>query len=132
MALRSGVYPSMGYLLPLPRTKMYEYARDNHFIADENEFLDSITERQDLCINMTQLETDEILGAIEQGAATLNEAFKLGLDEKSLIKTGGYRKHSTKNKKEKNFVKSRSLKRNQNDFSFNYSQAVFKKSEHQS
>ena len=132
MALRSGVYPSMGYLLPLPRTKMYEYARGNHLIADENKFLDSITERQDLCINMTQLETDEILGAIEQGAATLNEAFKLGLDGKSLIKTGGYRKHSTKNKKENKFVKSRSLKRNQNDFSFNYSQAVFKKSEHQS
>ena len=83
---------------------------------------------------MTQLETDEILGAIEQGAATLNEAFKLGLDRKSLIKTGGYRKHSTKNKnKNKNkFVKSTKLKRNQNDFSFNYSQAVFRKSEHQS
>ena len=99
--------------------------------SDEDKVLDSITGRQDLCINMTQLETDEILGAIEQGAATLNEAFKLGLDEKSLIKTGGYRKHSTKNKNENKFVKSKKLKRNQNDFSFNYSQAVFKKSEDQ-
>lgn len=132
MALRSGVYPSMGYLLPLPKTKMYEYARDNNWITDENQFLDSITERQDLCINMTQLETDVILGAIQQGAKTLKEAFNLDLDEKSLIKTGGYRKHSTKNKAEKNFVKSIKLKRNQNDFSFNYSQTVFRKSEHQS
>ena len=77
--------------------KIYEYARDNHLFTDEDKFLDSITERQDLCINMTQLETDAILGAIEQGAATLNKAFKLNLDEKSLIKTGGYQKHSTKN-----------------------------------
>ena len=89
--------------------------------TDENKYLDSITERQDLCINMTQLETDTSLGAIEQGAATLNKAFKLGLDEKSLIKSGGYRKHSTKNINEDKFVKSRKLKRNQNDFSFNYS-----------
>ena len=112
--------------------KIYEYARDNHLFTDEDKFLDSITEHQDLCINMTQLETDAILGAIEQGAATLNKESKLGLDEKSLIKIGGYQKHSTKNKNENKFVKSRELKRNQNDFSFNYSQAVFKKSEHQS
>jgi hypothetical protein len=98
----------------------------------EDKFLDSITERQDLCINMTQLETDVILGAIEEGAATLNKAFKLGLDEKSLIKTGGYQKHSTKNPNEMKLTESRKLKRNQNGFSFNYSQAVFKKSEHQS
>jgi hypothetical protein len=112
--------------------KTYEYARDNHLFTGEDKFLDSITERQDLCINMTQLETDAILGAIGQGAATLNKALKLNLDEKSLIKIGGYQKHSTKNKNENRFVKSKKLKRNQNDFSFNYSQAVFKKSEHQS
>jgi hypothetical protein len=115
-----------------PLIKIYEYARENHLFTDEDKFLDSITGRQDLCINMTQLETDAILGAIEQGAATLNKAFKLNLDEKSLIKTGGYQKHSIKNRNENKFVKSRKLKRNRNDFSFNYSQAVLKKSEHQS
>jgi hypothetical protein len=93
--------------------------------TDEDKFLDSITERQDLCINMTQLETDAILGAMEEGAATLNKALKLNLDEKSLIKTGGYQKHSTKNKNKNRFVKSTKFKRNQNDFSFNYGQAVF-------
>ena len=94
--------------------------------SDEDKVLDSITGRQDLCINMTQLETDAILGAIEQGAATLNKALKLNLDEKSLIKTGGYQKHSTKNKNKNRFVKSTKLNQNQNDFSFNYGQAVFK------
>ena len=78
--------------------KIYEYARDNHLFTDEDKFLDSITECQDLCINMTLLETDGILGAIEQGAVTLNKESKLGLDEKSLIKIGGYQKHSTKKK----------------------------------
>jgi len=76
--------------------KIYEHARDNHLFTDEDKFLDLITERQDLCINMTLLETDAILGGIEQGAATLNKKSKLGLDEKSLIKIGGYQKHSTK------------------------------------
>ena len=46
--------------------KIYEYARDSHLFTDEDKFLDSITGRQDLCINMTQLETDAICtGLIE-------------------------------------------------------------------
>jgi hypothetical protein len=52
--------------------KIYEYARDNHLFTDEDKFLDSITERQDLYINMTLLETDAILGAIRGGPGNLN------------------------------------------------------------
>src|SRR5207302_5210311 len=45
--LAVGIYPSIGYLLPLPYTGMYDYAKQHGFITDENAYLDAITERQD-------------------------------------------------------------------------------------
>ena len=41
MCLEAKIYPSMGYLLPLPSTGMYTYALENNFIQDEDAFLDS-------------------------------------------------------------------------------------------
>ena len=49
-----------------------------------------------------------------------------------LLKTGGYRKHTKKtvktkirNKEYKNVIDPSNMKRKQNDFSFNYSEALF-------
>ena len=53
MCFEANIYPSMGYLLPLPSTGMYEYAKEHGYITDDDKYLDSITERQDLCVNMT-------------------------------------------------------------------------------
>jgi len=94
MCYKAGIYPSIGYLLPLPYTGMYEYAKQHGFITDDDTYLDSITERQDLCLNMTQLEDQEILDCIKNGAKELNAKLKINLDESKLIKTGGYRKHT--------------------------------------
>ncbi|MDJ0787991.1 MAG: radical SAM protein [Myxococcota bacterium] len=115
-----GVYPSVGFLLPLPDTGMYTYARKHGFIEDENAYLDSITERQDICINMTQMEDQEILDEIQRGCGRLNEKLELGLSEDSYVRTGGYRKHT-----KKQLESDGSPTRNENDTSFNYSNQVF-------
>lgn len=130
MCLRAGVYPSIGYLLPLPYTGMYKYAKENGFINDEDKYLSDITERQDFCLNMTKLSIEEIKNEIKAGAQELNEKLELGLGE-NLIKTGGYKKH-TKTRNERKLkdnppLDPENMERNENDFSFNYSEATFKR-----
>ncbi len=120
------IYPSMGMLLPLPYTKMYDYAKEHGFIPDEDSYLESITERQDLCLNMTQMSDQELMDALKEGAASINQELNLGLSEDSFLKTGGYRKHTKlKDVREGEVVDPDKMKRNENDFSFNYSSAVF-------
>jgi anaerobic magnesium-protoporphyrin IX monomethyl ester cyclase len=124
--LMVGVYPSIGYLLPLPATGMYVHAKVNGYIVDDDAYLDSITERQDLCINMTEMTSEDIMGHIKKGARELNEMLKLGLSGDKLIKTGGYRAHSkATSKNAKPLIDVENMKRNQNDVSFNYSQVRF-------
>ena len=127
MCLEAGIYPSIGFLMPLPYTGMYEYAKNNGLITDENAYLDSITERQDITLNMTKLSNDEIMAEIKSGARELNEKLALGLDEKRFIRTGGYRKHTNKTAigSTRKPLDPENVERNENDFSFNYSQAVF-------
>lgn len=128
MCVSNGIYPSLGYLLPLPYTGMYKYAREHGFITNEDAYLDSITERQDICLNMTKMTDDEITEEIQECARKANDMLNLGLDEKSFIKTGGYKRHTNIDKQmEENpdGLDPDNLKRNENDFSFNYSAAVF-------
>ena len=101
MCLEARIYPSIGYLLPLPATGMYEYAKKNKFIIDENKYLDSITERQDLCLNMTEMSDEKGSITIAEGAAELNEKLNIGLKKDNLLKTGGYNKHTQKKKLKK-------------------------------
>lgn len=124
--LRNRVYPSIGYLLPLPGTAMYEYAKEKGFIVDEDRYLTDITERQDFTLNMTPMSVEEVMGHIKQGAAKLNETLELGLTEDRYIRTGGVKKHTNlKAQLRKPPLDPENMKRNENDFSFNYSEAVF-------
>ena len=118
MCLNANIYPSMGFLLPLPSTGMYEYALEHKFIEDEDAFLDSITERQDLCINMTKMSDEDVKQRIADGAAELNEKLKLGLSSDNLIRTGGYNNHTKKDKLKK-------LSREKNSLILNYNEAEF-------
>jgi radical SAM superfamily enzyme YgiQ (UPF0313 family) len=121
------VYPSIGFLLPLPETKMYQWARDHGFITDEDKYLTDITERQDFCLNMTQLPEEEIKRHITEGAKRLNKLLELNLDDDSYIKTGGYKKHTNNEaQKDKRGLDVENMKRKENDFSFNYSEEVYK------
>ena len=118
MCLEARIYPSIGYLLPLPATGMYEYAKKNKFIIDENKYLDSITERQDLCLNMTAMSDEKVRSLIAEGAAELNEKLNIGLKKDNLLKTGGYNKHTQKKKLKK-------FKREDNSLILNYTEAEF-------
>jgi len=129
MCLKAEVYPSIGFLLPLPATGMWDYAKHKGFITDEDRFLESITEGQDICVNMTKLSDEEIMTEIKKGGKQLNDMLQLGLDEDSYIRTGRYKNHEAKRKKSKLPLDPENIKRNENDFSFNYSNTEFKSSE---
>ena len=118
MCLKAKVYPSIGYLLPLPATGMYDHALKHGFIKNEDKYLDSITERQDLCLNMTKMGDDEVKNFIAEGAEKLNAELKIGLDSSKLLKTGGYNKHTNKQKLKK-------LTREKNSLILNYNEAEF-------
>ena len=123
---KAGIYPSIGFLLPLPYTAMYDYAKANGFITDEDKYLESITERQDICINLTKMTDDEVMSAIKEGAKKLNDALELGLNENTYIKTGGATGAKAKKKKKLNPPMDPEMKRIENDVTFNYSRSEFK------
>ena len=139
--LKCGLYPSIGFLLPLPYTVMYDYAKANGFITDEDRFLESITERQDICLNMTKMSDEEIMKEIKNGARILNEKLEVGLTEETFIRTKGYKGQRIKkkleapqetnvaslgNKSTRPRLDPKNIKRTRNDVSFNYSQSDFK------
>ena len=136
--LKAGLYPSIGFLLPLPYTAMYDYAKVNGFITDEDAYLESITERQDICVNMTKMSNEEIMNEIEVGAERLNKLLKVGLEKDSYIKSKGYKSQRINKTLEvpqeqniaslgnKSTVNPKKMKRNRNDVSFNYSKTDFK------
>ncbi len=119
--LKAHVYPSIGFLLPLPSTGMYDYAKQKGFIIDEDRYLESITERQDICINMTKMSDDEIMDEIKIGAKQLNDMLDLGLDENTYIKTKGYKNSKIKKKP----LDPENMERIENDVSFNYASTQF-------
>ena len=93
------IYPSPGFLLPLPETGMWDYAFDNGYITDTDQYLTDMTERQDIVLNMTKMSDKKIMHEVTTSLARLNEKFG-DLNKKNLIKTGGYDKHSNKQQKE--------------------------------
>jgi len=87
-----GIYPSTGYLLPQPKTVMYEYAKKKGLIKDEEEYVLKIGDRQDYTINLTDhLTREQMETAVKRNLKRLATKMKLGLDEKNLLKTGHYR-----------------------------------------
>jgi radical SAM superfamily enzyme YgiQ (UPF0313 family) len=90
---RANIYPSPGFLLPMPSTGMWKHAMDNGYIKDIDQYLTNITERQDFSVNMTKMGDAELKREVELALSEL--ASDLGLDlGGSLMKTGGENKHS--------------------------------------
>ena len=84
------VYPSVGFLLPLPGTQIYEWAKQKGHISGEVEYLNRIGDRQDFHINLTGMPDDELVSLVQSGLENL--AKKQGLEMKSVFKTTTYQK----------------------------------------
>lgn len=90
------IYPSSGYLLPQPGSVIYDYACENGYIKDEEEYLLMMGDRQDLRLNMTNMKDEEMEKAVLDGLRKVNRVLDVGLDESSLIKTKYYRQAKSK------------------------------------
>jgi radical SAM superfamily enzyme YgiQ (UPF0313 family) len=89
--VQSGVYPSTGYLLPQPRTPMYEYACRQGFIPDEEAYLLAMGDRQDLRLNMTNIPDDQLEAVVAAELQRASAELGVNLAGHGLMKTGAYR-----------------------------------------
>lgn len=89
---RCNIYPSVGYLQPLPSTPIYEEAVARGIIVDEWEYLMDAGDRQDLHVNMTAMPTDELCSCVTEGMNAL--ARRLGIQVEDPLKTEVYQKPS--------------------------------------
>ncbi len=88
----SHVYPSVGYLQPMPGTPMYQLALETGKIADEEAYLLMMGDRQDLRVNLSEhLTAEEMEAAVHDELVVLNGVLATGLPEDGLIKTRAYR-----------------------------------------
>jgi len=87
---RCNIYPSVGFLQPLPGTPIYEWAVQNGYIKDELEYLLNAGDRQDLHVNLTQMSSYELEDTVVKGMRCL--ADKMGLKFDNPLKTGVYQK----------------------------------------
>lgn len=87
---RCRIFPSTGFLLPLPGTEIYDWARQNGNIKDEFEYMMDIGDRQDFHINLTRMTDEEFVSTVENGLKRLAKI--LGLELASVFKTVTYQK----------------------------------------
>ena len=94
VCIENGIYPSAGYLLPQPGSEMYDYAVKQGFIADDEDYLLSMGDRQDLLLNMTQMSDTEFETILKRELERCAKTLNIGLDYEHLLKTGHYRSKS--------------------------------------
>ena len=127
------VYPSTGYLIPLPETGMWKYALENGHIGNNkgnnekikniDDYLTQITERQDFSLNLTKMTDEELKKETLQWLSKLNKDFGINLDDSKLIKTGGQDEHGKSQTKDRK-IPNNIVERNQTtDDSLNYATA---------
>jgi anaerobic magnesium-protoporphyrin IX monomethyl ester cyclase len=87
---RGNIYPSVGFLQPLPGTPIYEWAVQNGYIKNELGYLLSAGDRQDLHVNLTQMSSEELRDTVINGMQGL--ADRMGLKFDNPLKTGVYQK----------------------------------------
>ena len=84
----AGVFPSSGFLLPLPGTKIYQWCIDNGKITDEYEYLMNIGDRQDFHINVTNMSDEDLINTVTTELQNL--AVKQGINVENVMKTVNY------------------------------------------
>ena len=107
-----GIYPSTGFLLPLPETGMWNHAIENNHITDIDQYLTDITERQDFNLNMTKMTQKQLVAETTKWLQRLNSKFQNPL--KDLFKTGGENYISANQAKDKKNSHKEMTERNRN------------------
>jgi radical SAM superfamily enzyme YgiQ (UPF0313 family) len=85
--IANSIYPSTGYLLPQPGSPMYKWALEHGYIKDEEAYLLTMGDRQDLRLNMTQLADEQLEAIVKRELGRCNRELRLGLPEAGLLKT---------------------------------------------
>ena len=85
------VYPTTGYLLPQPRTPIYDYMLKSGAVKDEEQYLLLMGDRQDLRINLTKMSDEEMQNETKKHLMRISNKLNLGLTYDRLIKTGIYK-----------------------------------------
>ncbi len=93
--IQNRIYPSAGYLLPQPGSKMYDYVVEHGYVDDDEKYLLQLGDRQDLRINITKMSDEEFEKNVRDGLMRCNRELNVGLSEDQLIKTQFYRKGKT-------------------------------------
>jgi radical SAM superfamily enzyme YgiQ (UPF0313 family) len=81
------VAPSSGYLLALPGSWIYGYAREKGLIKDEEQYLLSIADRQDLHLNFTSIPSEKLVRLVQDGVKRYNAALGIVLNCDNPLKT---------------------------------------------
>jgi anaerobic magnesium-protoporphyrin IX monomethyl ester cyclase len=82
------IFPSVGFLQPLPGTPIYDWAVQTGLIPDELTYLLQAGDRQDFHVNLTKIPTAEFVDAVVTGLNDL--AHKMGLAFENPLKTAVY------------------------------------------
>lgn len=90
VCIKSGINPSVGYLLPQPATEIYEYAVENGYINNIEKFLLELGDRQDLRINLTSIPDDILVKTVEENILRCNLSLGVESVSDNLLKTQSY------------------------------------------
>ncbi len=85
------IYPSVGFVLPLPGTPIYDDTVKRGLITDEEGFLLKIGDRQDLHINLTSMTDEELFNTVKEELVKLKDNLKIPLSDREVIKTTSYK-----------------------------------------
>lgn len=88
--IKARVCPSVGYLLPLPGSVMYDYCLSKGIITDQEEYLLRLGDRQDLRINLTAMPDDVFTACVQHHIARLNAALGIVSHSGNLLKNERY------------------------------------------
>lgn len=89
--IKEELIPSAGYLLALPGTWVYDYALEKGLIKDEEEYLLSIGDRQDLHINLTSMSDKKFTSLVQNGVKKYQSVLGVNIQNSNPLKTLKYR-----------------------------------------
>jgi len=81
------IYPSVGFLQPMPGTPMFDLALKEGYITDVEDYLHRMGDRQDLRVNMSKMSDKEMLHVVTEECKILNKQLKTSLSNDELIRT---------------------------------------------